>query len=150
MVNPHAVPAVVNLVARHHQGATVAARSLVITPRQQISQFVTELFAGDPAFATAATGLLFIASDLPIGVLCESSVITLELDRSVSARLGEYNSDCPGLRERVEHWQRLTTRYKNSNLLTVQRSPTALTAREARSVVFIARSDGDGHTTLDK
>ena len=37
--------------------------------RQQISRFVTEVFAGTPQLSGPFAGLLFITSDFPIGVL---------------------------------------------------------------------------------
>jgi hypothetical protein len=69
MVNPNASPATVTLNLRNQQGAIISTRTITLGAHQQISRFATELFVGDPNFAQPLTGLLFISSDLPIGVL---------------------------------------------------------------------------------
>jgi hypothetical protein len=69
MVSPDVSSATVTLSLRNQQGAIIAARTITIGPHQQISRFATELFLGDPNFFQALTGLLFISSDVPIGVV---------------------------------------------------------------------------------
>ena len=69
MINPNATAATVTLSLGNQQGATISTRTITVAPHQQISQFATQLFAGDPNFTHALTGLLFISSDLPIGVV---------------------------------------------------------------------------------
>ena len=69
IVNPNNSPAGVTFTLRDQQGGTVATRSITIGGHQQVSRFVTELFAGEPALNQPFTGLMFLSSDLPIGVL---------------------------------------------------------------------------------
>jgi hypothetical protein len=69
IANPTASPAVVTLDLHNPQGVTVSRRTITIGGHQQISQFATELFAGDPVFSQPVTGLLFIGSNVPIGVM---------------------------------------------------------------------------------
>jgi hypothetical protein len=69
IANPNRTPATVTLDFRNPQGVTVASRTLVIGAVQQVARFVTDLFSGDPAFAQPVTGLLFISSDVPIGIV---------------------------------------------------------------------------------
>jgi hypothetical protein len=68
-VNPNNATATVTLTLGNQQGAAVAARTLTVDPHQQVSKFVTELFAGEPATTVPMTGLLFINSTSPVGVL---------------------------------------------------------------------------------
>jgi hypothetical protein len=69
IINPNATLATVTLNFRNQRGVTVATRTITIGAHQQTSRFVTELFSGDPVFAQPATGLLFINSDVSIGVV---------------------------------------------------------------------------------
>jgi hypothetical protein len=69
IVNPNASTATVALNARNQLGAEVATRTITIGAHGQISDFATQLFPGDPNFIQGITGLLFISSDIPIGVL---------------------------------------------------------------------------------
>ena len=69
IVNPNTAAATVTLSAGNQQGAAIATRTITIGPQQQISAFVTELFPGNPTFLQGITGLLFISSNVPIGVL---------------------------------------------------------------------------------
>ena len=68
-VNPNNSATVVTFTLRNQQGGTVSTRSNTIGGHQQVPRFVTELFAGEPALNQPFTGLMFISSDLPIGVL---------------------------------------------------------------------------------
>jgi hypothetical protein len=69
IVNPNTTAATVALTAGNQQGAVIATRTIAIGPQQQISDFVTELFPSNPNFFQGVTGLLFINSSVPIGVL---------------------------------------------------------------------------------
>jgi hypothetical protein len=69
MVNPNLSLANVTLTLGNQQGATIGTRTITIGAHQQISEFATELFSGDPNVAQGLTGLLFISSDMPIGVV---------------------------------------------------------------------------------
>ncbi len=69
IVNPNNSPTTLTFTLRNQLGGTVATRSLTIGARQQISRFVTELFLGEPVLNQPFTGLMFISSDLPIGVV---------------------------------------------------------------------------------
>ena len=69
MVNPNGRPATVTFSLSNAQGAMLSTRTLTIGAHQQISRFVTELFFGDPNLNQALTGLLFINSDQPVGVV---------------------------------------------------------------------------------
>jgi len=69
IANPNFSTATVTLDFRNQQGITVTTRTITVGSHQQFSRFVTELFVGDPVFALPVTGLMFISSDLPVGVL---------------------------------------------------------------------------------
>ncbi len=69
IVNPNTSPAVVTFNLHDQQGLTAATRTMIIGPRQQISLFATQLFAGSPVFDQPITGLLFINSDVPVAVV---------------------------------------------------------------------------------
>jgi hypothetical protein len=69
IVNPTDTPATMVVTLRDQRGFDVASRSILIASRQQISQFVTEMFAGEAALAAPTTGLLFASSDVPVTML---------------------------------------------------------------------------------
>ena len=69
IVNPNASGANVLLSLRNQLGATIATRAITVAGHAQISEFVTELFPGDPNVAQGTTGLLFISSDVPVGIV---------------------------------------------------------------------------------
>ena len=69
LVNPNAIPASVSLSLMNQQGINIGTRTLTVGPRQQVSRFVTELFGGLPEMAAPLTGLLFLSSTEPVGVL---------------------------------------------------------------------------------
>ena len=69
IVNPNATTARVVLTLNNEQGITTASRTVTVAPRQQISRFVMELFFGTPELLRPFSGLLFITSDFPVGVL---------------------------------------------------------------------------------
>jgi hypothetical protein len=69
IVNPNAAAVRVDLRLNNQNGLTVATRTIAVDGRQQISVFVTELFSGVPDLLRPFSGLLFISSDLPVGVL---------------------------------------------------------------------------------
>jgi hypothetical protein len=66
LVNPGTVPALLTLSLRNEQGSIVATSLRTLEPLRHVSQFVSELFAGQPNIA--ATGLLSIDSTSPIVV----------------------------------------------------------------------------------
>ena len=69
IVNPNGSPATVSLSLGNQQGALFATRTITVGAHQQISQFVTELFSGDPIVAQGVSGLMFINSDVPVNVV---------------------------------------------------------------------------------
>jgi hypothetical protein len=69
IVNPNVAAATVALTLNNEQGITIATRTITVGVRQQISRFVTELFSTTPDLLSPFTGLLFITSDFPVGVL---------------------------------------------------------------------------------
>jgi len=69
IVNLNNSPTTLTFTLRNQLGGTVATRSLTIGARQQVSRFVTELFLGEPVLNQPFTGLMFISSDLPMGVV---------------------------------------------------------------------------------
>ncbi len=68
-VNPNDTSASVSLTLMNQQGINIGTRTLVVGPLQQVSRFVTELFTGLPELRAGMTGLLFLSSSVPIGVL---------------------------------------------------------------------------------
>src|SRR5262249_27705719 len=69
IVNPNSSAVAVTLTLGNQQGAAVATRTITVGAHQQISRFVTELFAGEPAVASAMTGLLLINSTSAVAVM---------------------------------------------------------------------------------
>jgi len=69
IVNPNVGAATIVLTLNNEQGITIATRTITVGARQQISRFVTELFSRTPDLLSPFTGLLFISSDFPVGVL---------------------------------------------------------------------------------
>jgi hypothetical protein len=69
IVNPNVAAARVVLTLNNEQGITIASRTIIIAARQQTSRFVMELFFGTPELLGPFSGLLFITSDFPVGVL---------------------------------------------------------------------------------
>jgi hypothetical protein len=69
IVNPNSVTARLTVTVRNQSGIMAATRSIVIAPRQQVSTFVSELFAGQIDCSGSFTGLLFISSNVPIAVV---------------------------------------------------------------------------------
>jgi hypothetical protein len=69
IVNPNENTATLVLTLRTQTGVTVGVRTITVGGRRQISRFVTELFLGFRELSAPFTGLLFISSDLPVGVL---------------------------------------------------------------------------------
>lgn len=69
IVNPNdtATPVTLNLL--NDRGAVIAIRSVTLEGKQQLSRFATELFAGIPELPGPFSGLLFIRSDVPVGVM---------------------------------------------------------------------------------
>jgi len=69
IVNPNANTVTIVLRLNNDQGITIATRTIFVGGLQQISRFVTELFFGTPELLKPFSGLLFISSDFPVGVL---------------------------------------------------------------------------------
>lgn len=69
VVNPNNTPALVTFTLGNQQGVTADTRSLTLGAHQQISQFITQIFLGNSLLAQPLTGLVFISSNVPIGVL---------------------------------------------------------------------------------
>jgi hypothetical protein len=69
IVNPNSSAVAVTLTLGNQQGATVATRTITVGAHQQISRFVTELFAGEAVVAAPMTGLLLINSTSPVAVM---------------------------------------------------------------------------------
>src|SRR5262249_19525140 len=69
ILNPNDATANVSLGLSNSSGITVTTRTLNIAGRTQIPRFVTEFFPGLADFSQPFTGILFITSDVPVGVL---------------------------------------------------------------------------------
>ncbi|HEY2381600.1 MAG TPA: hypothetical protein VGK48_10530 [Terriglobia bacterium] len=69
IVNPNNTPATVTLTLGNEQGVTADTRTLTLGAHQQISRFITELFSGNSLLTAPLTGLVFISSNVPVGVL---------------------------------------------------------------------------------
>ncbi|HLH32337.1 MAG TPA: hypothetical protein VKY31_14120 [Terriglobia bacterium] len=69
IVNPNNAVAVITLTLSNQGGVTTDTRTITLGAHQQISRFVTELFSGTSSFSTPMTGLLFVSSAQPLGVL---------------------------------------------------------------------------------
>ena len=69
IVNPNTTAATITLTAGNQQGAAIATRTIAVGPQQQISEFVSQLFPDSPTILQGVTGLLFISSNVPIGVV---------------------------------------------------------------------------------
>jgi len=69
IVNPNDISTTVTLNLLNEQGALIATRTLPMNARQQVSFFATELFLGIPEITRPFAGLLFVASNVPVGVL---------------------------------------------------------------------------------
>src|SRR5262249_40861398 len=83
--------ATITLVLRDPQGVVLAVRSFILGGQQQISRFVTQLFFGTAELAVPFSGLVFISSDAPIGVLGLSFIGPSFTSLPVDIQLG-YNS----------------------------------------------------------
>jgi hypothetical protein len=69
IVNPNNVPATITATFRNQLGVVTATRTFGLGARQQESQFVTEIFSGDPVTAAPMVGSVFISSNVPVGVM---------------------------------------------------------------------------------
>jgi hypothetical protein len=69
IVNPNNVPATITATFRNQLGVVTATRTFGLGARQQESQFVTDIFSGDPVIAAPMVGSVFISSNVPVGVL---------------------------------------------------------------------------------
>jgi hypothetical protein len=69
IVNPNNVPATITATFRNQVGVVTATRTFGLGARQQESQFVTEIFSGNPVTATPMVGSVIISSNVPVGVL---------------------------------------------------------------------------------
>jgi hypothetical protein len=69
LVNPGAEAANVTLTLRKEDGATLATKMLSLPAKQQISQYVTEMFADRSDIAGDFAGMLGITSTRPVGVI---------------------------------------------------------------------------------
>ena len=69
IVNPGDIGTTVTLNLLNEQGALIATRTVAMGGRQQVSFFATELFVGIPELSRPLAGLLFVGSDIPVGVL---------------------------------------------------------------------------------
>jgi hypothetical protein len=69
IVNPTVDTARVSLTLRDQQGGIVGIRNIAIEGEQQLSRFASQLFASLQELSGPFEGLLFVSSDVPIGVL---------------------------------------------------------------------------------
>jgi hypothetical protein len=69
IVNPDSVNANVTLSLRKSDGTELASTMLTVEPGQQVSKFVTELFADQPSVPKELTGTLAITSTNPVSVI---------------------------------------------------------------------------------
>jgi hypothetical protein len=69
MVNPNNTPVTVTMTLGNQQGLTTDSRTITLGGQQQVARFITEFFLGNALLQTPLTGLVFISSNLPIGVV---------------------------------------------------------------------------------
>jgi hypothetical protein len=69
IVNPTVATARVTLTLLDRQGGIEGIRNITISREQQLSRFVTQLFPRLQTLSEPFEGLLFVSSNLPIGVL---------------------------------------------------------------------------------
>ena len=69
MVNPNDTPVNVTMTLGNEQGLTTDSRTFTLGSHQQVSKFITEYFLGNSLLQGPLTGLVFISSSLPIGVV---------------------------------------------------------------------------------
>jgi hypothetical protein len=91
IVNPNSTGATITLNLLDEQGALTATRTLAIGERQQVAVFATELFQGIPELSRPFAGLLFIAADVPVGVLALAFIGPSFSSLPVSVQLSEGN-----------------------------------------------------------
>jgi hypothetical protein len=69
LVNPNNSPATITMTLGNQQGLTTDSRTFTLGSHQQVAKFITEFFVGNSLLQAPLTGLVFISSNLPIGVL---------------------------------------------------------------------------------
>jgi hypothetical protein len=69
MVNPNDAPANITMTLGNEQGLTSDSRTFTLGAHQQVAKFITEFFLGNSLLQVPLTGLVFISSSLPIGVV---------------------------------------------------------------------------------
>jgi hypothetical protein len=69
IVNPNNTPVAITLTLGNQVGVPSATRTFTLGGGQQISQFVTQFFAGNVVTAAPIKGLLFVNSTLPVSVM---------------------------------------------------------------------------------
>jgi hypothetical protein len=69
MVNPNNAPVNITMTLGNEQGLTTDSRTFTLGAHQQVSKFITEFFQGNALLQVPLTGLVFISSSLPIGVV---------------------------------------------------------------------------------
>jgi hypothetical protein len=69
MVNTNSTNATVLLSLRNSQGDTISTKTILLGANHQVSEFVTQFFQGVPELLGPFSGLVFIRSDVPVGVL---------------------------------------------------------------------------------
>jgi len=69
IVNPTDGIATVSLNLRNPHCMDIGSTTVVLNRRQQLSQFVTQLFPAVPELSGSFTGVLFISTDIPVSVL---------------------------------------------------------------------------------
>jgi hypothetical protein len=69
IVNPDSISADVTLTVRNSDGTELASTMLMVAPGEQVSKFVTELFADNPSVPKEMTGTLVITSTNPVSVI---------------------------------------------------------------------------------
>jgi hypothetical protein len=69
IVNPNPTPTLIVLTLNNNVGLTIGATRFTIRSGEQIGRFVTELLPGVPQLSEPFDGLLFISSDVPVGVM---------------------------------------------------------------------------------
>lgn len=69
MVNPNNAPVNITMTLGNEQGLTTDSRTITLGAHQQVSKFITEFFQGNSLLQLPLTGLVFISSSAPIGVV---------------------------------------------------------------------------------
>jgi hypothetical protein len=69
ITNPGSGDAVVTMALRRADGSLTSSKTILVTARQQVSRFISELFADVPAVPVDFDGTLTLTSNTPVAIL---------------------------------------------------------------------------------